>query len=211
MGEVKLIAIEGLDGTGKTAQAKELAKTLGVEYIKGGGWLADSKLAERASREGNRDRYFSLIQLSLLKEIRKRLKEGKEGIVGVVDRLVLVDVAHHLSKFWDGNSFPEEKRLWAKQTLLKYVPEGVLGIVLDADEDILRERISKKRALDVTESDTLNRFEAKRAAWLVCAEMLNWKVISAKGSEGEVYERIVEFLREKSISPEGQVAMREAK
>lgn len=212
MGETKLIVIEGLDGTGKTTQAKRLAEALGVDYIKGGGWTADSKLAERTKREGSRDRYFSLMQLSLLREIRKRLKEEREGITGVVDRLVLVDVAHHLSLTWDGKGFPEEKKLWARQALLKYIPEGILGIVLDVDDkSILEKRISRKEVSDVTESDTLNRFEAKRTAWLVCAEMLSWEVVSAEGPENEVYGRIVEFLEKKGILPEGQAARKEVK
>lgn len=52
---------------------------------------------------------------------------------------------------------------------------------------------------------------AKRAAWLVCAKMLNWEVVSAEGPENEVYGRIVEILGKKGILPEGQVARKEVK
>lgn len=90
--------------------------------------------------------------------------------------------------------------------------KGVLGIVLDVDDKgILEDRIDRKKAADVTESDTLNRFEAKRVAWLACAEMLGWEVISAEGSENEVYGKIIEFLREKGISPEGQTVGKEVR
>jgi thymidylate kinase len=214
MNKIRLIAIEGLDGTGKTLQAKRLAQAMGVEYHKGGGWDKDSELARRYAREGNRDLYFSLMQRRFVRGIKEMLEQKKEGIVGVADRLVLVDVAHHLSFFFDpeSTSFPEEERKIALSYLKKHIPEGTFGIVLDvSDPAILEQRIKQKKEFDLTEQDTLDRFEAKRAAWLWCADALGWEIVDATGSEEEVFKKIRACLEKNRVLPEGQVGLKEVK
>jgi len=213
MGKFRFIAIEGLDLVGKTTQAERLADDLGVDYIKGGGWQTGSKLAQRTSREGSRDHYFSLMQMKFLGDLAEKASEaeiaGREGVVGIVDRLVVVDIAHHLSKSWDETKkgFSKEAKEKARQSLKKFMPKGILGIVLDvSDKGVLEERINRDDGdrVEETESDTLNRFEAKRAAWLWCAQELGWTVINAEGTRDEVFQRIREYLGEQGVLPEGQ-------
>lgn len=223
MTKPKAIIVEGLDGVGKTVQAEKLAKALGVEYLKGGGWLASSDLEKRAQRVGNRDRYFSLMQMKMVRDLKKRLKEsGQEEIVGVLDRFVLVDVAHILAGSWDESKrdFSEEAKEKARESLKRFIPEGVWGIVLDVPdkriiEERLRHRLNPPPGTEFIswlrenkhepETDTLERFEAKRAAWQWCAQELGWGIVDGTGAEGEVFGRIQGVLTQQSIWPEGQV------
>lgn len=223
MAKSKVIVVEGLDGVGKTLQAGKLAKALGVEYLKGGGWLANSDLGERAQCVGNRDRYFSLMQMRKVRDLEKRLREsGQEEMVGVLDRFVLVDVAHILAGSWDGNKndFSEEAKEKARESLKRFVPEEAWGIVLDVpDKRIIEERIKHRlnpppEAEFISwlrgnnyepEADALERFEAKRAAWQWCARELNWAIVDGAGTEEEVFGRIQSALAQQGIRPEGQV------
>lgn len=230
---IKVIVIEGVDGVGKTAQAEKLAGNLGVEYIKGGGWQRDSSLAQRARREESRDHYFSLMQLKKVKAIENKLRtcESRGKVIAVVDRFVLVDVAHILSKSWDETSgdFPREAKQAARQSLGKFIPEETLGIVLDiSDKRVIEGRIRSRLKQEgetvspdkglsswllqngyLSEADTLARFKAKREAWSWCARELGWGIINGEGTEEEVYKKIKDFLKERGIWPEGQIRLPE--
>ncbi|MBU2591967.1 MAG: hypothetical protein ABH867_04825 [Patescibacteria group bacterium] len=222
-----LLVFEGVDATGKTTLAKRLARELKVEYIRGGGWFGESDLAKRSTREGSRDFYYSLMQMRQVRETKAKLEESKrkEGIVGILDRLVLVDVAHRLAFEYDGfNDFTEKATDKARQALRKFIPEGVWGIVLDVgDKEVVSGRILSKMSLEgksvptgadflswlrehgyLPEADTLGRFAAKRAAWLWCAQELKWPVVDASGSEEKVYGKVKTLLEEKGFWPEGQ-------
>lgn len=229
MAKPKVIVIEGLDGVGKTIQADKLARALGVDYLKGGGWLANSDLGERSRREGNRDHYFSLMQMRMVRDLKKRWEESKqEGIMGVSDRFVLVDVAHILAGSWDENKrdFPEEAKENARESLKRFVPEEVWGIVLDVpDKTVIEERIKRRLGIPAgvesifwlrqndhqPEADTLERFEAKRAAWQWCGQELNWKIIDGMGTEEEVFGKIQGVLAHQGIWPEGQARFPEGR
>ncbi len=197
-----LIVIEGIDGAGKTTQAKWLSKKLGAKYIKGGGWQTNSPLASRAEREGSRNRYFSLMQLKQLREVQKMIKEHQgENVTGVVDRLVLVDVAHILSLTWDKEKkdFPKEAKETARLSLKEHIPENVLGIIIDiADKQIIEQRI-KGRSDRLPETDTLKRFEAKREAYTWCAKELGWEIINGEGTVTEVNEKIETTLNRRGV------------
>lgn len=221
-----LIVLEGLDALGKTTQAKILAERLGVPYIKGGGWFGDSNLATRASREGNRDRYFSLMQLKQVREIAHILRNHKEseGIIGIVDRFILVDVAHILSRSWneEGHNFAPEAEELSRKTLDRYLSLEIHGIVLDTEKpDLIKERIRsnfRNKGIDLpfntneliaylkhsdpTDADTLERFCAKRAAWRWCANYLNWPLVSAEGTESETTNRLLTVIEGNIINRE---------
>jgi thymidylate kinase len=205
----KIIVFEGVDGVGKTVQAKRLAAALGVEYLKGGGWQADSDLARRSRRWGNRDRYFSLIQMRFVRDLGEKLSTMGEGKIGAVaDRFVLADVAHILSKFWNEStkSFTGEAEETAADSLARFIPEGVWGIILDvSDEKIIEGRIQNRGSISEGEVDTLQRFEAKRQAWLWCGHKLGWGIVDAIGTEDEVFGRIKGVLEQRGFWPEGQV------
>jgi len=237
-----LIVFEGIDATGKTTLAKELSERWKIPYFKGGGWQRDTRIGERAKQEGigARDRYFALMQLERLGELKKTTGDGKNIIV---DRLVLVDVAHHLALGWDETTkdFSQESKIQALQSLKTFLPpkgevvtskraiprKEVLGIVFDvADKGFIIERMIEKFGFSATgekdlvswlkengyfpEADTIEKFEVKRQAWLWCAEQLGWKVIDASGSKEKVLGKVVDFLREKRILPEGQIGTKES-
>lgn len=242
-----LIVFEGIDATGKTTLAKEFAERWNVKYFKGGGWQRGTLLEKRAQQEGAgaRDRYFDLMQLGRLRDLQKLAKETE---VTIVDRLVIVDIAHHLAFAYNKKSgdFSEEAKKTARGQFKKYLPEEeaglaskrgidrkqIMGIVLDiTDIGTIEERIRNnlkdegimelpegtislrewlKSHNHLSEADTLERFEAKRLAWLWCAKELGWKVIDASGSKEKVLGKVVDFLREKRILPEGQIGTKES-
>lgn len=231
-----LIVFEGIDATGKTTLAKELSERWKIPYFKGGGWQRDTRLGERAKQEGigARERYFDLMQLDRLRELKKAMADGKNILA---DRLVFIDVAHHLSLGWDETTkeFSEESKIQALQDLRTFLPpkgevvskraiprEQILGIVFDvADKGFIVERMREKFGLPATEekdlaswlkengyfpeADIIEKFEVKRQAWLWCAEKLGWKVIDASGSKEEVFGLVTEYLKEKDVKIEGQI------
>lgn len=231
-----LIVFEGIDAIGKTTLAKELAEKWNIKYFRGGGWQRGTPLEKRAQQEGAsaRNKYFGLMQLGCLRDLQKLAKENE---VTVVDRLVVVDIAHHLAFAYneDSGDFSEEAQKIARGQLGKYLPEGemesaskrgidrkqIAGIVLDiTDIDTAEERIRSSLKDEgimelpegtislrewlrghnhLPEADTLERFEAKRQAWLWCAKELGWKVIDASGSKEEVFKNITGILERNRV------------
>ena len=212
----KIIIIEGLDGTGKSVQAKLLAEKIGGEYIKGGGWNKDSNLAQRKM---NRNTMFTLMQMEKGRELRERQMAETKSVL-VVDRFGLVDITHWLAKGWkeENKRFTEESLEQARKNLDLFFGKGkrairseeIVGFILDiGDKQVLKERINSRDGGGGTETDvdTLRRFEAKREAYRWCAKELGWRLVNAEGTREEVAKVIWAEVEKRVIMVEGQVTI----
>ncbi|HUW24693.1 MAG TPA: hypothetical protein VMW04_03640 [Patescibacteria group bacterium] len=169
-----IIAIEGLDGIGKTTLAREIASKYGFPYFKGGGWKPDSPWGRRFVREVEKPKHFSRslyfegIQRRFLHEAETMAKEEKTV---VADRMLLVSAAHWLSRTWDEakKDFSDEGKATALELIRKYLPENVTGIVLDVEdrkiiETRLRHRIGEDERAEIRRGAEVPREEF--SCWL---------------------------------------------
>lgn len=203
----KFIAFEGIDGSGKTTQAKMLAKglkTLGYDVVltrEPGGTEKGKAIRELAldKEVGGKDPKLALFlfladrRLHLLEVIQPALGSGK---IVICDRYEGSTLAYQV--FAGGLDFKQVR------AFNDYITDGLvpdLTIYLDVPVQIGRQR-KAKQGIRLTHYDKKEvAFRQKlRQGYLKLAKILpSWVVIDGNGSPEEVHQRVVDVLRERGI------------
>jgi len=200
-----LLALEGIDGSGKGTQAARLAETAGAngysvatfsfplyddnpfsravaDYLNGEFGAADEVHPELAGLLYAGDRYHA----------RPRIVEAlAHNDLVVCDRYVASNAAHQGAKL-EGD---ERRRLLAWLDEVEYgefaLPRPQIVVLLDAPVALARELVAKKAArgyttleADIHEADAAHS-RATREVYLELAERDGWHVVRAEGDGGE--------------------------
>jgi dTMP kinase len=183
----KLIIFEGIDGSGKTTQAKYFAKKLKAIYLREPLYfkkqilLNNNPLAEL---------FLFLADRSLVYDQIRKFLETKNVIL---DRSFPSTLAYQL----EGKNL---KKIISIDDYLKIdllARKGIkpdLVLVFDLPVDVALSRLKRK-----------NKFEKKnlltkvRKAYLDLAEKFNWYVISAGKSKEEVKNEIISILQKEGL------------
>jgi dTMP kinase len=200
-----LLALEGIDGSGKGTQAARLAETAGAngfsvasfsfplyddnpfsravaDYLNGEFGAADEVHPELAALLYAGDRYHARPQI---------VQALVENDLVVCDRYVASNAAHQGAKL----AGEERRRLldWLEE--VEYgefaLPRPQLVVLLDAPVALARELVARKAArgyttleADIHEADAAHS-RATREVYLELAERGGWHVVRAEGEDGE--------------------------
>jgi len=148
-----LVAIEGIDGSGKTTQAQLLAR-----------FCTDNRLTHVISKEPTKGKYGQLIRdsairgrLSVEEEIEILLDDRREHVEKVIspaleeEKIVILDRYYFSTAAYQGARGSDPELILSRNET--FAPQPDLLIVLDIPADIGLERIR-------TRGDKPNKFEA---------------------------------------------------
>lgn len=190
------LIIEGVDGVGKTTQAKLLVVTLHaegkcVEYLKSPTgskrgeniWRVIQQLCQLTSRE-EEAALFLLRDMCFFQDIVTAMEEQQE-IITVLDRWVGSFLNYfHTLKGMALSDLISAFELWVEPVTSRRV------VLLDAptEQTLLRlkQKVVKSR-FDLVTADVLER---QRYGYLKLAYLYGWTVVNATGSIPEVYASV---------------------
>jgi dTMP kinase len=182
----RFIVVEGLDGTGKSTIAKQLAESLDYQYKK-----TPSDTFQKARS------YFDVPEISTLERISFYLADclklsmqvqTNEELFLVVDRYFYSTLAYHLEQD------PDLTRCF--EPLVKNLRKPDLVILLHTDFEISRRRIQERSATASYEDKFLNR-EAFQRIFNNYLELIDAPklIIENSGTVEETLERIIQEIR----------------
>lgn len=201
----KLIVIEGIDGVGKTTQAKRLtrkiSKSLYIHDISSnetgtfGTCLNEILKFEPLSPLTEQ----LLIAASRCRNIEKVLKPLRNGQTVIADRFVWSSLVYSNRSL---DHEPEMvKIVWQLHNLIRQKLEPDITIVLDlSPKEILDRLKNREEPLDRYENVKLNKLQYRRRLYNSLAmSHSNVFLVSAQGDEDEVHERIIDLLSEQDL------------
>ena len=194
-----IIAFEGIDGSGKTTQAKLLAEVTGYKYFHAPG--SDTEVAKMIKAQLRSqtlsDRTMTMLFMADMcelidNEIAPALQDGRSVIVDRYQESMIV----YLQDGWGRKAFER----WVDEIVYPYDPSWT--VLLDLGVDAARHRIADP---DSIESDT-DRLEAARRGYLnrlfeytimtplerLEEDLGSWEHIDASLRPEEIHEEIVE-------------------
>jgi dTMP kinase len=190
MKKYKLIVFEGIDGSGKTTQAKYFAKKLNAFYFREPKFFKKEILQE----------IHPLTELFLFladrSEVYSRIKDVLKNKNVVLDRsfpstLAYQLIGRNLKKLIPINDYLKIDFL-SRQKI-----ETDLVIVFDVSVDIALKRLKKKTKFEK------KKFLMKvRKAYLSLAKKFNWYVIDGSKDKNEVRKNVWLILKEKGLLKE---------
>jgi dTMP kinase len=190
MKKYKLIIFEGIDGSGKTTQAKYFAKKLNAFYFREPKFFKKEILQE----------IHPLTELFLFladrSEVYSRIKGVLKNKNVVLDRsfpstLAYQLIGRNLKKLISINDYLKIDFL-ARQKI-----EPDLVIVFDAPVDIALKRLKKKTKFEE------KKFLIKvRKAYLSLAKKFNWYVVDGSKDKNEIRKNVWLILKEKGLLKE---------
>jgi dTMP kinase len=190
MKKYKLIVFEGIDGSGKTTQAKYFAKKLNAFYFREPKFFKKEILQE----------IHPLTELFLFladrSEVYSRIKDVLKNKNVVLDRsfpstLAYQLIGRNLKKLIPINDYLKIDFL-SRQKI-----ETDLVIVFDVSVDIALKRLKKK-----TKFEKKNFLMKVRKAYLSLAKKFNWYVIDGSKDKNEVRKNVWLILKEKGLLKE---------
>ena len=201
----KLIVLEGIDGVGKTTQAqlllKSIPKSLYIHDVSTnetgvfGSCLNEILKFEPLSPLTEQ----LLIAASRCRNIEKILLPLRNGKNVIADRFVWSSLVY------SNRSLEHEpemvKIVWSLHNLICQDLKPTITIVLDlAPKEIIDRLKDRKEPLDKYENVKLNKLQYRRRLYnsLTMSHQDVFR-ISAKGTEDEVHERILDLLSEQNI------------
>lgn len=188
------IAIEGMDGVGKTTIGKKVAEKLGFEFI-------EKPLHYLLDVEGSLDNYMK-VSTYINNQDNMLLKLWFYGMGNIYiksnwkDKNVVTDRHLVSNYFWNCNSEIED----AFQLLTKYASIPEITFLLYAEPEVRLKRIIERNPLD-KDADNVNLHpEAydKMESFLVKNNMKFMKIDTSNTTSDEVSDFIVDYI-EKNI------------
>lgn len=186
------MAVEGIDGAGKTTQAKRLVK-----------WLRNRGIRARYTREPSGGPVGRILRsmarrrdvdtrLEALLFAADRLYHVEKTIAPLLSRgyVVVSDRYLHSSLAYQAATTGEPK--WVEE-LNRFAPRPDLAILLDIEPEVGLERIGRRR----TRFEELELLEKVRENYLRLARRRELVVIDASRKPGEVFEEIKTVVEEK--------------
>lgn len=199
------ITLEGIDGCGKSTQAKLLAEYLERELGKGsvcrtfepgdwsGGHLVRELLLSGELYHPRSDIFlFFYDRCEHVKRIL--LPELESGKIVVCERFYHSTLAYQSY----GGDFPED--LLAKMNEALFFPEPDLIFLLDIPVNIAMQRLGARSKLDRFEKLGAPFFKKVRDGFLAMSRESkrdNWRIIDAGAAVNEVHSQIIGFLNRK--------------
>jgi len=196
MKKFKLIIFEGIDGSGKTTQAKYFAKKLNAFYFK------EPKFFKK----------LILSQINPLTELFLFLADRSE-VYSRIENNIRVNLRKNSSRFMYiilDRSFPSTlayqlfgKNLQKLISLKDYLKTDLLArqniepdlvVVFDVPPQVALSRLKKKTKFE--EKKLLVRV---RKAYLTLAKKFNWQVVDGSKSKEEVRNNVFLILKEKGL------------
>ena len=201
----KFIVLEGIDGVGKTTQAKMLLKEMPRSIYIHDISTNDTGIFGTCLNEILKLEPLSpiteqlLIAASRCRNIEKILKPLRNGQNIIADRFVWSSLVY------SNRSLEHEpemiKIVWSLHNLIRQNLEPTITIILDLSPKEILERLkSRTEPLDKYENVKLNKLQYRRRLYNSLA-MSHQDVfrISAKGSKEDVHERIMDLLSDQDI------------
>ena len=196
MKKFKLIIFEGIDGSGKTTQAKYFAKKLNAFYFKEPKFFKKlilsqvNPLTELFLFLADRSEVYSRIKNNINVNLRKN---PRRSVYIILDRSFPSTLAYqllgrNLKKLISLKDYLKIDLL-ARQNI-----EPDLVIVFDIPPKLALSRLKKKTKFE--EKKLLVRV---RKAYLTLAKKFNWQVVDGSKSKEEVRKNVFLILKEKGL------------
>jgi dTMP kinase len=186
-----LITIEGIDGVGKTTQAKMLAEYLverGYDVVQlreptDGYWGKKIKNLSKHGRTASPEEECQWFLNDRTEDVEKNIKPAlNAGKVVILDRYYYSTMAYQGALELDVEKIREENE--------KFAPRPDLVIILDAPPKIGLERITEGRKEQLNYFEDLEYQEKVREIFLSMKEMDNVRIVDAGKELDEVQEEI---------------------
>lgn len=199
------IAVEGIDGTGKSTQAQRIAKylnSLGKDVIltkEPGGWEGGADLRTLVL-SGTLSHPWSeayIFMLDRAEHVAKVINPAiVKGSIVVCERYHASTVAYQV---W-GRGLAREPFDMLFSLSGFPVPDITFLFDMEPKESLIR--VKARGALDNFESEGLEFMNKIRQGYLAqfAENQSSWIKISATGTEDEVFERVAGALREKGVA-----------
>lgn len=199
------IAVEGIDGTGKSTQAQRIAKylkSLGKDVLltkEPGGWKGGAELRSLVL-SGTLSHPWSeayIFMLDRAEHVAKVINPAiAKGSIVVCERYHASTLAYQV---WGRGLAREAFDMLFK---LSKFPVPDITLLFDLEPVDSLKRVNARGSLDNFESEGLEFMNKIRQGYLAqLAENENsWIKVSAAGLEDEVFERVVGVLREKGVA-----------
>jgi len=198
------IAVEGIDGTGKSTQAQRIAKylkSLGKDVLltkEPGGWEGGAEFRSLVL-SGTLSHPWSeayIFMLDRAEHVAKVINPAiAKGSIVVCERYHASTLAYQV---WGRGLAREAFNMLFK---LSKFPVPDITLLFDLEPVDSLKRVNARGSLDNFESEGLEFMNKIRQGYLAqLAENENsWIKVSAAGLEDEVFERVVGVLREKGV------------
>lgn len=191
---MKIIALEGIDGSGKTTMANQLTSWLLLQNYSAKLIIQPTqtllgktlrKYLRRGYQSPMDDKAFALMfaanRVEMLKEY-DYMKDFRNPII-VHDRCL-----------WSNWVYSDLSRNWF-EAIEKFCEKPDTVILLDLDPEVALERSGRKDAYE-----TLEKLQDARKKYLFLAEDMGWIVVSVDGlTQAEVLGKIIDRLLEEKV------------
>jgi len=199
------IAVEGIDGTGKSTQAQRIAeylRSLGKDVIltkEPGGWEGGAALRTLVLSGTLSHRWSEayIFMLDRAEHVAKVINPAiAKGSIVVCERYHASTVAYQV---W-GRGLAREPFDMLFSLSEFPVPDITFLFDMEPKESLMR--VKARGALDNFESEGLEFMNKIRQGYLAqfAENQSSWIKISAEGTEDEVFERVAGALREKGVA-----------
>jgi len=187
MKKYRLIIFEGIDGSGKTTQAKYFAKKLNAFYFK------EPKFFKREILSKIEPLTELFLFLADRSELYSNIKRLPKSAYIILDRSFPSTLAYQLigkkiEKFISIDNYLQIDLL-SRQGI-----NPDLIIVFDVPVNIALKRLKKK-----TKFEEKKMLERVRRAYLFLVKKFNWQVVDASKSKEEIRKNVFLILKEKGL------------
>ena len=183
-----LIAIEGIDGAGKTTQAKILCKKLQKEGYAtvcfheptGGEWGIKIKdLAKNGRQKTSPEEEMNFFYQDRIEDVKKNIRPAlKDKKVVVMDRYYFSNIAYQSARGLDASIIEKRNE--------KIAPKPKLLIILDLTPQAALKRIKEKRNGKPNHFERTKHLEKVRETFLKCfRERASTKIVDGDDARSE--------------------------
>jgi dTMP kinase len=194
-----LITIEGIDGVGKTTQAKML-----VEFLKGKGYDVAQLREPTTGQWGMKIRNLTKHGRNVSPKeecewfLKDRMEDVKNNIAPALsqNKIGIMDIYYYSTMAYQGALGLNVDRI--RQENEKFAPKPDLVVVLDADPEVGLARITDNRKDDLNYFETLEYQKKVRELFLSMKEYDNVEILDASKSvedvQGDIRSVVGEFI-----------------
>jgi len=186
-----LITIEGIDGVGKTTQAKMLA-----EYLKGKGYEVEQLREPTTGQWGMKIRNLTKHGRNVAPReecemfLKDRIEDVQNNIIPALKngRIVIMDRYYYSNMAYQGALGLDMNRIGEENE--KFAPKPDLAIILDVPPEVGLARITNNRKEGLNYFETLDYQSKVRGLFLSMRSYDNVEILDGNRSMGEVQQEI---------------------